>query len=135
MTSCAWMTRAMRSAAASYLPRYPRVPASGVGGPRWVQVGAKERQDAPAGILRRGLVVSRSRHEPAQDREQGRLLLSGPFVVVEALVPGLRILLDVVLDPLQPSVPAPSGPPRLAATGPGAVASDDGHAPARKLAV
>ncbi len=64
-----------------------------------MQVRAEEREDAPAGVLRRCLVVSGSRHEPAQDREQDRSFVPCALVVVEELMPGLRVLLYVVLDP------------------------------------
>src|SRR5271165_1708384 len=101
-------------------------PAVGAGGPGRAQVRAEEREDALAGIVRRGLVVSGSGHEPSQHREQDRCLVPGAFVVVEELMPGLRVLLHVVLDPhgrqrfLQAGRRSPQRPV------PAAVARDDG---------
>jgi len=51
---------------------------------------AEEREDALAGIVRRGLLVSGS-DEPAQDREQDRRLVCGAFGSVHAASLGRRI--------------------------------------------
>jgi len=91
-------------------------PATGSGVPGRAQVRTEERQDAPAGVVRRGLVVSGSRHQPSEDGEQDRCVVPGAFVIVEELVPGLRVLLYVVLDSgsrqrlLQPGCRAPQRP-------------------------
>lgn len=69
-------------------------PAAGAVGPGRAQVRAEEREDTLAGIVRR-LVVSGSGHEPSQDR----CLVPGAFVIVAELMPGLRVLLHVLLDP------------------------------------
>ena len=61
-------------------------PAAGAVGPGRAQMRAEEREDAPAGILCRGLVVSGSGHEPCQDREQDRCLVpgAGPGIITSA---------------------------------------------------
>ena len=61
------------------------------------------REDAPACISRRYLVVARTWREYPEDRfqdgERERVLVSSSLVVVEKGVPGLRVLPHIVFDP------------------------------------
>jgi hypothetical protein len=52
----------------------------------------EEREDSPPGVLGRGVVIAESR-DPYERGGQG-----AEVDAVEEAVPGLRVLLDVVLD-------------------------------------
>ena len=71
--------------------------------PLRLQVRFEEREDAPTCVAPRFLVVARAwrgySEDRLQDGERERRLVSSSFVVVEEGVPGLRVLLDIVLDP------------------------------------
>src|SRR6266545_3688194 len=90
------------------------------------QVAVEEGHDPLAGVGGRRLMVAGRTREPAHHHEDQRTAIPSSLVVIEELVPSVRVLLDVMVhtDRLQDAGEPLGGPP--IGPVPGTIAADDG---------